>query len=151
MRTAAKVLLFEDKSKKTNQVVTLKMVLPVGEAKNNAVLGPLLGQHQINIMSFCNEFNSKSLVLYETGVNVSVFVLLKKDKTYSLHISNPSLGFFLGQIVSQTGNDIVFKLEELYDVIKIISFFLGQEEKSVFRMVFGYLSSYNNRKNIKIV
>jgi len=149
VKITSRLILAEDKLKKGFQKVTLKMVLPAGEAKNNAVLGPLLGQHQINIVSFCNEFNAKSLALFEMGVFLPVFVSLKKDKTYSLSINRPSLSFFLFQIVEVDG--FSFKLEKLFDVVKILSFFLNQSENSTARLVFGYMSSFLVRKTIKIL
>lgn len=149
MKITSRIILSEDKLKKGAKAVTLKMVLPVGEAKNNSVLGPLLGQHQINIMSFCNEFNNKSLSKFESGVIVPVFVNLKKDKTYNLNIRYPYLSSFLDQFLIKEGNSRFILIEKLFDIVNIFSFFLKQELKSVTSLVFGYLSSYNIKVKIK--
>lgn len=154
MKITSRLILAEDKAKKGFQQVTLKLVLPVGEAKNNTVLGPLLGQHQINIMSFCNEFNNKSVVDFMTGIPVPVFVNLKKDKTYLLNIRYPTLSFFFSQIINKEQvfeglEKKVISIEKLYDVIKIYSHFLSKNEKEVMFLVFGYLSSFKNKIIIK--
>lgn len=148
MKITSRLILAEDKAKKGFQKVTLKLMLPAGEAKNNSVLGPLLGQHQINIMSFCNEFNSKSQTLYQQGVPIPTFVYLKKDKTYVMDLRFPNLSFFLDQINKGAGKNREYTVQQFYDIIKILSFFLKKDVKSVSYLVFGYLSSSNNRKNI---
>jgi large subunit ribosomal protein L11 len=149
MKITSRIILAEDKAKKGFQRVTLKLMLPVGEAKNNPILGPLLGQHQINIMSFCNEFNAKSVLKYQQGVMVPVFVNLKKDKTYELDIRYPNISFFIDQFLEIKGNVKSIPLEKIYDIIKILSFFLKKDVKSISIMVFGYLSSYINKIKIK--
>lgn len=150
MKITSRIILAEDKAKKGFQKVTLKLVLPVGEAKNNPILGPLLGQHQINIMSFCNEFNNKSLLKYQQGVVVPVFVNLKKDKTYELDIRYPTISSFVDQYLEIKGNIRTISLEKIYDIIKILSFFLKKDVSSMAVMVFGYFSSYVNKIKIKI-
>lgn len=148
MKITSRLILAEDKAKKGFQKVTLKLMLPSGEAKNNSVLGPLLGQHQINIMSFCNEFNSKSQILYQVGVPIPTFVYLKKDKTYVMDLRFPTLSFFLDQINKGLGKNREYLINEFYDVIKFLSFFLKKDVKSISYLVFGYLSSSNDKKNI---
>jgi ribosomal protein L11 len=149
MKITSRIILAEDKVKKGFKKVTLKLILPAGEAKNNSVLGPLLGQHQINIMSFCTEFNNKSLLKYQAGVNVPVFVNLNKDKTYSLDIRYPHIFSFIGQYLDSTNKLKIISLENLYDIISILSFFLKKDIRSVSYMVFGYLSSYSVKIFVK--
>jgi ribosomal protein L11 len=149
MKITSRIILAEDKAKKGFQKVTLKLNLISGEAKNNSILGPLLGQHQINIMSFCNEFNAKSLLKYNSGVLLPVFVNLKKDKTYDLDIRHPYFSVFIDQFLFSKNNSKILKVEKIYDIIKIFSFFLKKDEYSISRMIFGHLSSYNG--SIKIL
>jgi ribosomal protein L11 len=143
MKITSRIILAEDKVKKGFKKVNLKLILPAGEAKNNSVLGPLLGQHQINIMSFCTEFNNKSLLKYQAGVNVPVFVTLNKDKTYYLDIRYPHVFSFIMQHLDVVNKSKTISIEKFYDVISILSFFLRKDVHSVSYMVFGYLSSYS--------
>lgn len=145
MKLTSRLILAEDKARKGFQKVTLKMLLLVGEAKNNSILGPLLGQHQLNILSFCNDFNKKSLEIYELGVEIPVFVTLHKDKTYTISMRFPLLSFYLEQICFENEG---YKVENLYDILKILSFFLKKEEENVSFILFGYLSSYIFKKKI---
>ena len=38
----------------------IKLQLPAGKANPSPPVGPALGQHGVNIMAFCKEFNSKT-------------------------------------------------------------------------------------------
>lgn len=151
MKISSRLILAEDKKNKISQKVTLKLMLPVGEAKNNSVLGPLLGQHQINIMSFCNEFNTKSLLKYNTGVMVPVHVLLGKDRTYTLNIRFPTLSFFFEQLIELDKFTKKIQFSKFYDIVRIFSFFLDKDEKSVLYMCLGYLTSGNKKYTYKFV
>lgn len=151
MKISSRLLLAEDKKKGAVQKVKLKMVLPAGEAKNNALLGPLLGQHQINIMSFCNEFNNKSLLTYVTGVPLPFTVKLNKDKTYIINLRYPTLSFLLDQITLLENNVKIFKITEFFDVIKIFSYFLEKNYFSVLFLVLGYLNCGRKKYKYKFI
>ena len=152
MKIGSRLLLEEDKKNKGFQKVTLKMVLLVGEAKNNSVIGPLLGQHQINIMSFCNEFNNKSQQIYVSGVPLRIKVKLKKDRTYEILFNSPELLFFLDQIlISKVGNVKNFSITEFYDVVKIFSFFLKKDLYSTLYLILGYLTSSSKKYKFNFI
>lgn len=38
----------------------IRIVIPAGAAKPSPPVGPALGQHGLNIMAFCKEFNAKT-------------------------------------------------------------------------------------------
>ena len=38
----------------------IKLQLPAGKANPSPPVGPALGQHGVNIMGFCKEFNAKT-------------------------------------------------------------------------------------------
>jgi len=44
----------------------IKLQIPAGAANPAPPVGPALGQHGVNIMQFCNEFNAKTKK-YGTG------------------------------------------------------------------------------------
>lgn len=150
MKVQSRTILSDNKKVKGSQKVTLKLILPSGEAKNNSVLGPLLGQHQINIMSFCNEFNTKSVLKCVNGVPLAVYVSVGKDRTYVMNIGYPSLAFFLNQISEKKNNQKIYNISKLYDVAKFLSFFLGKDLKAATLLILGYLSSGSNKYNYKI-
>ena len=41
-------------------VALVRLVIAAGAAKPSPPVGPALGQHGVNIMSFCKDFNAKT-------------------------------------------------------------------------------------------
>ena len=50
----------------------IKLQLPAGKATPAPPVGPALGQHGVNIMGFCKEFNAKSSWINNTSSNHSL-------------------------------------------------------------------------------
>ena len=48
----------------------IKLQLPAGKANPSPPVGPALGQHGVNIMGFCKDFNARSAKLGDTVVPV---------------------------------------------------------------------------------
>jgi len=42
------------------KVAEIKLQIPAGQANPAPPVGPALGQHGVNIMGFCKEFNAKT-------------------------------------------------------------------------------------------
>ena len=59
----------------------IKLQLPAGKANPAPPVGPALGQHGVNIMSFCKDFNARSQKLGDTVVPVVITVY--GDRSYS--------------------------------------------------------------------
>ena len=51
-------------------------VVPAGKANPAPPIGPALGQHGVNIMAFCKDFNAKSQKLGDTVVPVIMLVAI---------------------------------------------------------------------------
>ncbi len=41
-------------------VALIKLAIPAGKANPAPPIGPALGQHGVNIMAFCKEYNAKT-------------------------------------------------------------------------------------------
>jgi large subunit ribosomal protein L11 len=65
----------------------IKLQLPAGRANPSPPVGPALGQHGVNIMGFCKDFNGKSQKLGDTIVPVVITVYA--DRTYSFIMKSP--------------------------------------------------------------
>lgn len=52
----------------------IKLQIPAGKANPTPPVGPALGQHGVDIMSFCNAFNEKTKEMGETIVPVEITV-----------------------------------------------------------------------------
>ncbi len=59
----------------------IKLQLPAGKANPSPPVGPALGQHGVNIMGFCKDFNARSAKLGDTVVLVIITVFA--DRSYS--------------------------------------------------------------------
>ena len=72
-----------------------------------AKLKPTLGQNQINLVTFVNELNKKTTFLSDQNmVELSVQILRKIDKTFSIEISLPGASLFKHQfaVLGQSGD-----------------------------------------------
>jgi large subunit ribosomal protein L11 len=60
----------------------IKLQLPAGKANPSPPVGPALGQHGVNIMGFCKDFNAKSQKLGDTIVPVEITVFADRSYTF---------------------------------------------------------------------
>ena len=59
----------------------IKLQVPAGAASPSPPVGPALGQHGVNLMDFCNAFNSKTNEL-EKNLPVPVVITVYEDKSF---------------------------------------------------------------------
>lgn len=72
----------------------IKLKLPANSVKMTGELGAILGQHNLNIMKFCTDFNNESKKFPE-GVPLKTKVLVMPGNAYEIKIDNISLNFLL--------------------------------------------------------
>ena len=60
--------------------IKIKLQVPAGKATPTPPVGPALGQHGLDIMSFCNAFNEQTKELGDTVVPVEINVY--EDRTF---------------------------------------------------------------------
>ena len=65
----------------------IKLQLPAGKANPSPPVGPALGQHGVNIMGFCKDFNARSAPLGETIIPVVITVYA--DRSFSFVMKSP--------------------------------------------------------------
>jgi len=65
----------------------IKLQLPAGKANPSPPVGPALGQHGVNIMQFCKDFNGRSAPLGDTIIPVVITVYA--DRSYSFVMKSP--------------------------------------------------------------
>lgn len=73
----------------------IKLQIPAGKANPAPPIGPALGQHGVNIMSFCKDFNAKSAKLGETIVPVVITVY--GDRSYSFIMKSAPASILIKQ------------------------------------------------------
>ena len=74
------------KEKKVENIV--KLQIPAGQANPSPPVGPALGQAGLNIMDFCNAFNSKTGDS-ELGVLIPVVISVYSDKSFTFVTKSP--------------------------------------------------------------
>ena len=71
----------------------IKLQLQAGKANPSPPVGPALGQHGVNIMGFCKDFNARSQKLGDTVVPVIITVY--GDRSYSFVMKSPPASILL--------------------------------------------------------
>lgn len=72
----------------------VKLQLPAGKANPSPPVGPALGQHGVNIMAFCKDFNARTQHI-KSDVPMSVMVTAYKDNSFDFVVKSPSASYFL--------------------------------------------------------
>ena len=71
----------------------IKLQLPAGKATPAPPVGPALGQHGVNIMAFCKEFNAKTAD--KSGLIIPVVISVYQDKSFSFIMKTPPAAVLL--------------------------------------------------------
>jgi len=70
------------------EVVTqIKLQIPAGKANPAPPVGPSLGQHGVNIMEFCKQFNAKTQK--QEGSIIPVVISVYKDRSFTFITKTP--------------------------------------------------------------
>lgn len=65
----------------------IKLQIPAGKATPAPPVGPALGQHGVNIMGFCKEFNEKTAK--QAGLIIPVVITVYADRTFTFIMKTP--------------------------------------------------------------
>ena len=74
--------------KKKKLVKTFTLQLPAGQATPAPPVGPALGQHGVNIMEFCKQFNAQTQGM-EVGIPVPVVISVYSDRSFTFIMKTP--------------------------------------------------------------
>lgn len=83
--------------KNTVNTKTIKLQIEAGGAKPSSSIGPTLGQHGINIVKFCKEFNLKTQE--QSGLILPVIVTIYSNKQYSFIFKKPPTSTLIKKIL----------------------------------------------------
>ena len=75
----------------------IKLQLPAGKATPAPPVGPALGQHGVNIMGFCKEFNAKTSD--QPGMIIPVVITVFADRSFSFILKTPPAAILLKKAV----------------------------------------------------
>ncbi len=69
------------------QIGFIKLQIPAGQANPAPPVGPALGQHGVNIMEFCKQFNSKTAA--QSGTLIPVEIKVFADRSFTFITKTP--------------------------------------------------------------
>jgi large subunit ribosomal protein L11 len=127
--------------KKTGEI---KLQIPAGQANPAPPVGPALGQHGVNIMGFCKEFNAATKD--QGGMIIPVVISVYQDKSFTFITKSPPASALLKKAAgiasgSKTPNkDKVGKVtrKQVMDIVKLkFKDMNATSEEAAFRQVAG--------------
>jgi len=122
----------------------VKLQIPAGKATPAPPVGPALGQHGVNIMGFCKEFNERTAK--EAGLIIPVVITIYSDRSFSFITKTPPASVLIKKackIESGSGKPNVEKVAKISkeDVRKIAELKMpdlnAANVESAMRMVAG--------------
>lgn len=122
----------------------IKLQIPAGQANPAPPVGPALGQHGVNIMGFCKEFNAKTKD--QAGMIIPVVITVYQDKSFTFITKSPPAAVLLKKAAGITAGskvpnkDKVGKVtrKQVLDIVKIkLSDMNATNEEAAFRVIAG--------------
>ena len=71
----------------------IKFQIPAGKATPAPPVGPALGQHGVNLMGFCKEFNERTAS--QAGLLIPVVITVYQDKSFTFITKTPPAAVLL--------------------------------------------------------
>ena len=106
-------------------VGNIKLQIEAGKANPSPPVGPALGQHGVNIMDFCKQFNAKTES--QAGYIIPVIIDVYEDRSFSFVIKSPpapvlikkALNLSKGSAVPNKDKVAEITREQLEEIAKI--------------------------------
>ena len=67
----------------------IKLQVPAGAANPAPPVGPALGQHGVNIMEFCKQFNARTQAQAKDDVTIPVEITVYSDRSFTFITKTP--------------------------------------------------------------
>ena len=83
----------------------IKLQIPAGQANPAPPVGPALGQHGVNIMGFCKEFNARTKD--QAGLVIPVVITVFQDKSFTFITKSPPASILLKKAAGITAGSKV--------------------------------------------
>ncbi len=76
-------------------VTQIKLQITAGQANPSPPVGPALGQHGVNIMEFCKQFNAKTGD--RQGLVIPVIITVYSDRSFTFILKTPPASILLAK------------------------------------------------------
>jgi large subunit ribosomal protein L11 len=122
----------------------IKLQVEGGKANPAPPIGPVLGQHGVNIMEFCKQFNARTQK--QIGEVVPVIITVFKDRSFTFELKTPPVSYLIKKKLglqkgsSVPNKDKVGKLTkaQVYEIAKAKMQDLNcYDEEAAFKIVAG--------------
>ena len=122
----------------------IKLQIPAGQANPAPPVGPALGQHGVNIMGFCKEFNAATKG--DAGLVIPVVITVYQDKSFTFITKSPPASVLLKKAAGITAGSKVPNKEkvgkvtrkQVMDIVKMKkSDMNATSDEAAFRVVSG--------------
>ncbi len=104
----------------------IKLQVKAGEANPSPPVGPALGQHGVNIMEFCKQFNAQTTNI-DKGTPIPVIITVYSDRSFTFVTKTPPAAVLLRKLsgvakgsstpnVEKVGQILRTQLEEIAQI-----------------------------------
>lgn len=73
----------------------IKLQVPAGSANPSPPIGPALGQHGLNIMEFCKQFNAATQVQAKEALIIPCIITVYQDRSFTFILKTPPASILL--------------------------------------------------------
>ena len=77
----------------------IKLQIPAGKANPAPPVGPALGQHGVNIMDFCKQFNARTQAQAKDEVTIPVLITVFSDRSFAFITKTPPAAILIKKAV----------------------------------------------------
>jgi len=121
----------------------IKLQIPAGQANPAPPVGPALGQHGVNIMAFCKEFNAATKE--QAGLIIPVVITVFQDKSFTFITKSPPASVLLRRLrrchgAKTPNKEKVGKVsrKQVMDIVKMkIKDLNATSDEAAFRVIAG--------------
>src|SRR5258707_12247665 len=75
----------------------IKLQIPAGPANPAPPVGPALGQHGVNIMDFCKQFNERTKAM-EAGMTIPAVIAVYEDRSFTFITKMPPVSSLIRKV-----------------------------------------------------